>query len=79
VIFQTPHAADILLAVEGMDDASCAQEQQGFEAGMCGQMEDACGKGSHPTRHEHVSELTDGRIGQDALEIGLHQRDRCRQ
>ena len=38
IFTQTTHAAHFI-AADGMDDGSCAKEEQGFEHGMCEKVE----------------------------------------
>ena len=72
---QAAHLAEILLPAQPVDDAAGAKEQQGLEEGVRDQVEDGGGVRPQPCRREHVAELTDGRIGEHALDVGLHEAD----
>ena len=58
-----------------MDHGAGAKEQQRLEPGMGEEMEDAAAIVADALGHEHVAELRAGRIGDDALDIGLYQGD----
>ncbi len=71
------HIPDILLLVESMDDTACCQEQQALEESVSHEVEYACGQGPDSHSHHHVSKLAQGRIGQDAFDVILHQGNGC--
>ena len=58
-----------------MDHGAGAKEQQRLEEGMGEEMEDAGAVGADALGHEHVAELRAGRIGDDALDVVLHEAD----
>ena len=68
--------AHVLFMVHGMDDRAGAEEQQRLEKGVGEQVEHRRAIGPRAGGKEHVAELRTGRIGDDALDIGLHQRHR---
>jgi len=88
---QPSHEAHVL-SVHGVDDRTGAQEEQGLEERVVHQVEHAggvpgvslLGQGkevpARPQGQEHVSQLADGRVGQNPLDVGVVQRHgRCHQ
>ena len=75
VLAQAAHLAHVLLVGDGVDDRARAEEQQRLEEGMREQVEDRRAVEADAERHEHVAELRAGRIGDDALDVVLHQAD----
>ena len=75
VLLQPAHVPDVLLAVQRMNHRAAAKEEQRLEEGVCVEMEDTGAEGAHAHRQEHVAELRDGRIREDALDVVLHQTD----
>ncbi len=73
------HVAHVLLAIDGMDDRAGAEEEQRLEEGVREEVEDRRAIGADAERHEHVAELRAGRIGDDALDVVLHETDGCRE
>ena len=80
---QTAIVAHILFVVRRMDDRTRAKEQHRLEEGMREQVEHRHRIDAHTRRHEHIAKLRHGRIGDDALDVVLHQtngrRDEGRQ
>jgi hypothetical protein len=56
-----------------------AEEQASLEEGMGDQVEDGRDVRADPRREEHVSELTDGRVGQHTLDVPLANSDSGRE
>ena len=79
IFTQTTHAARFI-AADGMDDGSCAKEEQGFEHGMCEKVEHRSHiaeslMASHTRdseRNHHETDLRDGRKSQYPFDIGLY-------
>ena len=73
---QAAHPAQVLPAAQGVDDAPRREEEQALEESVGDQVEHARRVGPDAAAQEHVSDLGDGRIGQDALDVVLHESDR---
>ncbi len=61
-----------------MDHRAGAKEEQGLEKRVRHQVEYPGAERAHPAGQEHISQLADGRISQDALDIVLSQSDSSR-
>src|SRR5215510_6607424 len=72
---QPAHFADVLLSTERVDHRTGRKEEQGLEEGMRHQMEYRGSVGADAAPEKHVSQLADGRIGQDAFDVVLDQTD----
>ena len=72
---EAAHHAHVLLMVHGVDDRAGAEEQERLEEGVREEMEDAGAISSDAASDEHVAELRAGRIGNDALDVVLHEAD----
>ena len=67
-----PH---VLLMVHAVDDRTCAKEEHRLEEGVGEEVEHCDRVDAHACRHEHVTELRAGRIGDDALDVVLNEAD----
>ena len=72
---EVSHVAHVLLAAHGVDHRPGAEEQQSLEERVSEDMEDGGGEGSNAEREEHVPELRDGGVREDALDVVLNQSD----
>ena len=72
---EAAHGAHVLLAREGVDDGAGGEEEEGLEEGVGEEVEDGGGVGGDSAGEEHVAELGDGRVGEDALDVVLDQTD----
>ena len=70
------HVAHVLFARHRMNHRARAEEEQGFEEGVGEDVEDGGGKCANTKRQEHVAELRDSGVSEDALDVVLHQTDR---
>ena len=75
VLAQAAHLAHVLLVMHRGDDRARAEEQQRLEEGVGEQVEDAEAVAADAEADEHVAELRAGRIGDDALDVVLHEAD----
>src|SRR5205814_4300217 len=71
---QAAHLANVLIAGHRVDHAARPKEQQRFEESMSHQVKDSGGEGAHTQGEEHVSELADGGVGENLLNVVLHER-----
>ena len=72
---ELPHVDD---APHGVHHAAGCEEEEGLEKGVREEVEHAAGDAAGHSRaesKEHVAELTDRGIGQDALQVELRERD----
>ena len=72
---QAAHVAHVLLAGEGVDDGAGGEEEQRLEEGVGQEMEDAGRVGADAAGQEHVAELGDRGVGEDALDVVLDEAD----
>ena len=72
---EAAHDAHVLLAGEGVDDGAGGEEEQRLEEGVGHEVEDGGGVGGDSAGEEHVAELRDGGVGEDALDVVLHHAD----
>src|SRR6266852_6727641 len=72
---EAAHALHVLLAADGVNDAAGSEKEHGLEESVGHEVEDAGGKRGDPASKEHVAELADGGISEDAIDVGLHQAD----
>ena len=79
LVLQRAHLPHVLLMMQGVNHAAGAQEQQRLEEGMRHEVEDAGCKRADAEREKHVTQLAHGRVSEDALDIVLHESDRCRE
>ena len=72
---QVAHLPDVLFVVHAEDDRTSTQEQQGFEKRVRGQMEHRRRRAVQADGHDHVTELGQRRISDDAFDVVLLNRD----
>ena len=69
------HLAHVLFVMAAEDHAAGTEEEQRLEEGVGEQVKKARDPAADAEREHHVAELTDGGIGEDALDVGLHEGD----
>jgi hypothetical protein len=73
---QAAHVAHVLFAANGVNHAARGEKEERFEEGVGHQMKNARGERADAARQEHVPELADGGVGENALDVRLHEADR---
>ena len=73
---ESTHFPHIGLIVHGVHNAACAQEQQGFGDSVGDEVEYRCAQTSGAQRQHHQPEMADRGIGENALDVVHHQRQR---
>ena len=76
---QRAHFPDVLLVMHGEDDRSRAEEEQRLEKRVRGQMIHRRRRPAQAHGHDHVTQLRERRIGEDALDVVLLHRNQRRQ
>ena len=72
VLADATHLADVLLVVHRDDDRAGREEQQRLEERVRHQVEDRGAVGRGAQCHGHVTELRQRRVGNDTLDVVLH-------
>src|SRR2546430_11565302 len=70
------HFGHFLFAAHCVNDAAGGKEEQGLEECMRHQVKDARRECADAAGEKHVAELADGGIGQNFLDVRLHEADR---
>ena len=68
-----------MLVIESVNNDAGTQKQQGFEERMGYEVKHGRLPCAHTKRQEHVANLTDGRVGKDALDVMLDKRAEARE
>src|SRR5437764_15172485 len=69
------HFPDVLLVMEHDDDRAGAEKKKRFKKRVREEMEHRRFAGREAHGHDHVAELREGRVGEDALDVVLLRRD----
>ena len=72
---EAAHSGHVLFARVGVDHRAGAEEEAGFEERVRHDVEDRDGESADPGGEEHITELGNGRVGEDLLDVVLHQGD----
>ena len=75
---EAAHLADVLLAVQVVDDEAGRHEEQRLEEGVHREVEDRVAVRPDPRGHEHVADLRHRRVRDDALDVPLDERNDTR-
>ena len=68
---EASHDAHVLFSAQCMDHAAGCEEEERLEEGVGHEVEDAGPVGGDAAAEEHVAELGDGGVGEDALDVVL--------
>ena len=77
-LLEEPAQGRHLVGVNAVIHAAGAEEEQGLEAGVGEQVEEPRRTAADPQAQHHETELTDRRVREDLLVVGLDHRDRGR-
>ena len=77
VLAHAAHPTDVLVVVHAHDDRSSTQEQQGFEEGVCHEVEHGHRVSRSPQGHRHVTQLRQGGVSHHALDVVLNQAQKA--
>ena len=69
------HAANVLLAGEGVDDDARGHEEERLEEGVRHQVEEPGPVGAQPDADEHVADLAHRRVRDHTFDVRLDERD----
>ena len=61
--------------MERMNHRACAEEEQRLEKGVRGEVVHRRRRTGHADCHDHVAQLRDRRVGEDAFDVVLLDRD----
>jgi len=75
VALEPPHLSEVLLTGHCMDHAAAAEEKKRLEGPVGKEMEDPGHIGPQAAGHHHGAELAHGRVGHDAFDVVLGQRN----
>ncbi len=75
---EAAHLLERLLPAHRADDRAGAHEQQRLEECVGHQVKQPRGVGADGDAHDHVADLGHRGVGDHALDVGLHERDRAR-
>src|SRR6267154_3123710 len=73
LLVEATHLADVLLSGHGVNHAAGAEEQERFEERMGHEVKNSRCERAHTEGQEHVTELADGGIGENFLDVVLDQ------
>ena len=76
VLLKPAHTPHVLLVMHAVNHAAGAEEHQRLEKCVGHHMEDANRKSAHAAGHEHETELRNGRVSQNFLDVVLRDADR---
>src|SRR5262249_42560396 len=72
---ETAHLGHFLLAAHSMNHRTSGKEEQRLEERVGHQMENARCESAYAAGEKHVAELADGGVGENFLNVCLHQTD----
>ncbi len=68
---EAAHFPNVLFLVQGVDDGPGGEEEEGLEESVGGEVEHGGGGTVAADGHDHVAELGEGRVGEDAFDVVL--------
>src|SRR5262249_20857411 len=72
---EAAHVVHVLLATHSVDDGAGREEEKRFEERVGHQVEDASAECTDSAAEEHITELRNGGVREDSLDVRLNEAD----